>query len=75
MTQLGRIASGDPTAFAGLKRLQECEELVRARVAGDYRLLMHLTFEHVQVVDVVNRRDLQKRLRTLRATGLPAFPT
>jgi hypothetical protein len=69
MTQLGRIASGDPSAFMGLKKMHEADNVVRSRVAGDYRLLLRLTPEVVEVLDVVNRRDLQRRLKLLRAKG------
>ena len=70
MQHLGRIASGDPTAFMGLTKMYECENVLRLRVAGDYRLLLQLWPDRVQVVDVVNRRDLQARLKTLRASGV-----
>ena len=52
--------------------MQGCEVL-RTRVASDYRLLLHLTPTNVQVIDVVNRRDLEKRLKLLRTNGLPPF--
>jgi hypothetical protein len=69
MTLLGRLGAGEPGAFKGLRRIQECGEVMRARVAGDYRLLLRWTPEAVEVLDVVNRRDLQRRARLLRAKG------
>jgi hypothetical protein len=69
MVLLGRLAAGEAGAFMGLVKIYECEGVVRARVAGDYRLLLRLTPEAVEVLDVVNRRDLQRRLKLLRAKG------
>jgi hypothetical protein len=69
MQHLGRIASGDPAAFMGLTKMYECDNVLRLRVAGDYRLLLTLWPDRVQVLDVVNRRDLQARLKNLRASG------
>jgi hypothetical protein len=66
---LGRLASGQPAAFKGLVKIRECAEVVRARVAGDYRLLLRFTPEVVEVFDVVDRRDLQKRVKLLGAKG------
>jgi hypothetical protein len=69
MTLLGRLAAGEPAAFKGLAKIYECDDVVRARVAGDYRLLVRLMPGAVEVLDVVNRRDLQRGARQLRAKG------
>ncbi len=69
LQHLGRIASGEPTAFMGLTKLHDCGNVLRLRVAGDYRLLLRLEPESVRVIDVVNRRDLQARIKILRASG------
>ncbi|MDQ6655489.1 MAG: hypothetical protein M3Y80_06730, partial [Verrucomicrobiota bacterium] len=69
LQHLGRIASGEPAALMGLTKMYECENVLRLRVAGDYRLLLALWPDRVQALDVVNRRDLQSRLKTLRAGG------
>ncbi|HMJ07110.1 MAG TPA: SEC-C metal-binding domain-containing protein, partial [Chthoniobacterales bacterium] len=53
MQHLGRIASGEPTAFMGLTKIYECDNVLRLRVAGDYRLLLGLWPDRVQVRDVV----------------------
>lgn len=70
MQHLGQIASGEATAFMGLTKMHDCHNVLRLRVAGDYRLLLALWPDRVQVIDVVNRRDLQARLKTLRAQGM-----
>lgn len=69
MALLGRLAAGEASAFRGLVKIYECENVVRARVAGDYRLLLHFKPQALEVVDVVLRRDLQRRLKQLRAKG------
>jgi hypothetical protein len=38
---------------------------LRARVGIDHRLLFRLQPDCVQVVDLINRRDLEKRIKTL----------
>ena len=69
MTLLGRLGAGEPAAFMVLKKILECEEVKEARVAGDYRLLLRFTSEEVEVLDVVNRRDLQRQAKSLRRKG------
>lgn len=60
MTALGRIAAGEPAAFLGTVRLKACPEIARQRIGSDYRLLFKLRNETVEVVDLVNRRDLER---------------
>ena len=57
---LGRIAAGDPTAFTGAVRLKGTQDVLRVRIGADHRLLFRLLPEHVQVVDLINRRDLER---------------
>jgi len=65
MSLLGRLAGGEPAAFVGVVRLKDCPETLRARVGIDHRLLFRLQPDCVQVVDLINRRDLEKRIKTL----------
>jgi len=65
MVLLGRLASGEPDAFAGVVRLKASHSTLRLRVGSDYRLLFQLQPECVQVIDLINRRDLDRRIRTL----------
>jgi hypothetical protein len=71
MSSIGRIASGDANALMGLVKIYDCEKVVRLRLAGDYRLLLQLLPDRVRVIDLVNRKDLQRRLKVLRTTGVP----
>jgi hypothetical protein len=65
MVMIGRLAAGEPAAFVGMVKLKACPELLRQRIGSDYRLLFRLTENHVQIVDLINRKDLFKRLKTL----------
>jgi mRNA-degrading endonuclease RelE of RelBE toxin-antitoxin system len=67
MLVLGRIAAGE--SGVDVVKVLECEDVMRARVAGDYRVLFRYTSSVVEVLDVADRRDLQKRAKTLRAKG------
>lgn len=62
---LGRLASGEPSAFVGVVRLKALPDTLRARIGIDHRLLFRLLPDCVQVVDLINRRDLEKRIKSL----------
>ncbi len=62
---LGRIAGGEPAAFAGVVRLKALPDTVRARIGIDHRLLFRLLPDRVQVVDLIPRQDLDRRIKTL----------
>ncbi len=63
---LGRLAAGEPAAFVGVVRLKECADTLRVRIGIDHRLLFRLDADAVHVVDLINRRDLEKRIKALR---------
>lgn len=62
---IGRIAAGDPSAFAGAIRLKAAPDVMRVRVGLDHRMLFRLLPESVQIVDLINRRDLEKCIASL----------
>ena len=72
MNRLGRIASGEPDAFHAVKQLKAYPGVLRARVADNHRLLFCLLPDRVRVVDLIRRRDLDRRIERLQASGLPA---
>jgi mRNA-degrading endonuclease RelE of RelBE toxin-antitoxin system len=59
---LGRIASGEPDAFIGSIHLKACEGVLRRRI-GEYRLLYRLHAESVQVIDLIPRCELRRRVK------------
>ena len=67
---LGRLAAGEPAAYVGVVRLKEAAETLRQRIGIDHRLLFRLHPDHVEVVDLLNRRDLARRINALRERAL-----
>jgi hypothetical protein len=65
MTLIGRLAAGEPAAFVGMRRLRVRHEICRVRLAGDYRLLFKLQPGKLDILDLINRRDFEKWLKTL----------
>jgi hypothetical protein len=61
----GRLAGGDPSAYSGVVRLKAAPDVLRVRVGLDYRMLFRLLPDTLQIVDLINRRDLEKRIRSL----------
>lgn len=55
----------EPAAFAGVKRIKTIRDLWRQRIVGDYRLLFRLRPEVLEVVALINRRDLEKKIKSL----------
>jgi len=46
-------------------RLKQVTNVMRQRIGSDYRLLFHLHPDHLQVIDLINRKDLDRRLKTM----------
>jgi hypothetical protein len=65
ITMLGRLAAGEQAAFVGVVRLKDCPNVLRQRIGIDHRLLFRLHADHVEVVDLINRKDLERRIKTL----------
>ncbi len=66
MAALGRLAGGEPAAFSGAKRLKSAPTVVRLRVGIDFRLLFRLLADRIEVIDLIPRQDLERRIKTLR---------
>jgi len=62
---IGRIAAGDPTAFTGVVRLRVAPDVHRVRIGRDHRLLFRLHPDRIEIVDLINRRDLERRIERL----------
>ena len=56
---------GEVAAFRGTKRLQRNREIWCHRVGADHRLLFRLHPDTLEVVDLINRRDLQRWIKSL----------
>lgn len=62
---IGRLAAGEPAAFVGALRLKATPKVMRQRIGIHYRLLFRLWPERLEVIDLINRKDLDRRLKTL----------
>ena len=69
LAMIGRLAGGEPAAFAGVVQLRACHGILRQRIGSEHRLLFRLLPDRVQVVDLINRRDLDRKIKSLRAAG------
>ena len=65
MVMMGRLAAGEPAAFVGALRLKQVPNVMRQRIGSDYRLFFRLHPDHLQVIDLINRKDFDRRLKTL----------
>jgi len=65
LAMLGRLAGGEPAAFVGAVRLKACPSITRQRIGIDHRLLFRLLPDRVQVVDLIPRQDLERKIKTL----------
>lgn len=66
LTMLGRLAAGEPAAFVGVVRLKAVHGIYRQRIGSEFRLLFRLLPDRVQVLDLVPRQDLLRRIKTLQ---------
>ena len=69
LTDIARLATGEAEAFTGVVRLKALPDVFRLRIGSNYRLLFRLHAESLEIVDLINRRDLEKRIRSLQAAG------
>jgi len=65
MIMTGRLAAGEPAAFVGALRLKQVTDVMRQRIGSDYRLFFRLHPDRLQVIDLINRKDFARRLKTL----------
>jgi len=65
MIMTGRLAAGEPAAFVGALRLKATPNVMRQRIGSDYRLLFRLWPDRLELIDLINRKDLDRRLKTL----------
>jgi mRNA-degrading endonuclease RelE of RelBE toxin-antitoxin system len=66
MLSIGRMAAGESGAFAGAKRLRSNRDIVRQRI-GDHRLLFRLHPQTIELLALIPRRDLERRIKSLTA--------
>jgi mRNA-degrading endonuclease RelE of RelBE toxin-antitoxin system len=64
MSLIGRISAGESSAFAGTKRLKANRDIVRQRI-GDHRLLFRVHSQTIELLALIPRRDLERRIKSL----------
>ena len=62
---IGRLAAGEPAAFVGALRLKATPKIMRQRIGIHHRLLFRLWPGKLEVIDLISRKDLDRRLKTL----------
>jgi hypothetical protein len=62
---VGRLAAGDPAAFSGQMHLEHNRKYRRVRAGSDYRLIFVVAGDIIQIVDIVNRRELNRFVKRL----------
>lgn len=67
MSLIGRLAAGESGAFVGIKRLKANREIIRQRVGADHRLLFRLHLKTIELLALIPRRDLERRIKSLTA--------
>ncbi len=65
MKTVGELAAGDAASFVGVVRLKSLPSVMRQRIGSDFRLLFRLLPDRVQVVDLINRKELDRRIKSL----------
>jgi len=68
MVLVGRLAAGQEGAFKGVKRLKSEREIYRQKVGADHRLLFRMTGTEIEVIALINRRDLDRQIQSLIAS-------
>ena len=68
LAMAGRLAGGEPAAFSGVVALKAIPGgMYRQRIGIDHRLLFRLHPDRVQLFALINRRDLDRKIKILRA--------
>jgi hypothetical protein len=61
----GRLAAGEASAFTGVKRLKALPDVYRQRIGEHYRLLFRLHPGRLEIVDLIHRRDLERKIKSM----------
>jgi len=67
MQRLGELCSGRATGWRDTKRLRGFDNVWRVRIGRSYRLLYRVMDDTLEVLDLVHRQELEKKLHKLQA--------
>ncbi len=59
----GHGQGGDALAWAGVKQMRSASDTLSARIGLGHRVLFRIAGEHLEIVDVVARKNLESALR------------
>ncbi len=65
LRRTGELCGGRATGWRDVKSLQGFDNVWRVRIGRSYRLLFRVHDTHIEVLDLVHRQDLDKRLNQL----------
>jgi len=65
LSMSGRLAAGEASAFIGVKRLKALADVYRQRIGEHYRLLFRLHPARLEIVDLIHRRDLERKIKSM----------
>jgi chaperonin cofactor prefoldin len=69
LVRLGELCAGFDTAFREVRPLRGFDGIWRVKIGRSYRLLFKPLEHTLEVVDLLHRQDLEKRLFRLRRSG------
>ncbi|MCK5804541.1 MAG: hypothetical protein KAI66_17010, partial [Lentisphaeria bacterium] len=62
---IGEPCAGEQHAFASVRRLKAKPRFLRARIGRPWRLVFTVDNEHLELQRLINRRDLERTVKTL----------
>ena len=65
LRDIGALAAGDASAFTNVRKLQLRPEYHRYKLKRDYRLILKKLEGQLEFVEILNRKDLERRIPTL----------
>jgi hypothetical protein len=71
MLRIGELCAGIGVVFREVRPLRGFEGTWRIKVGRSYRMLFRPLEDRLEVVDLLHRQDLEKRLFKLRRGGEP----
>jgi len=65
LQEAARLAGGDAAAWSGAKHMRRAHEILSVRIGRTYRLLFRIADDHLDVVDLIHRRELDQSIQRL----------
>ena len=62
---IAALAAGEPRTWRSVKRMRATEDVYSTRVGRNYRVLFRIRDPHLEVLDIVDRKDLDAAVSRL----------